>query len=337
MTEDEVKNIEKRYLNAFEGLFLPEDPISNDIVKYFASILRVVGMEDKGWDPHLESRGILEDINKILQLENKEDTFENADYTTWRFGLLMYSHIVEMDAPYEVIANLLRCKLGKGYRPDPYREFLNRQEKKNFKNKPLFPRQKIKVIKKLAEDASSPIGDIIDEFYDPQLRNSISHSDFIITDDEFRSRSGSGARRAYKINLSDLNIKISKAKIFISAFFALDSAARIHWGNHKGKALVYDSAYKGMMEILVDDNNLMCGFKVHWPNNSESVYRRTPDGIEMTNTMLDLSRSTVDFFVGLYARDPGSFSPLVEKGSEPKYTPLEITGEVPVWHQPPNK
>ncbi len=237
MTEEEVQEIEQRYIDALKVLFLPEDPISNDIVKYFASLLRIVGMEDKGWDPHLESRSILEDINTIIQPETANSIFTNPDYTTWRFGLLMYSHIVEMDAPYEVIANLLRFKLGKGYRPDPFREFLNRKEKKRVKNKPLFPLQKIKVIQELAKQADSPIGEIIGEFYDPKLRNSISHSDFIITEEEFRSRSGAGALNSYKISLIDLNIKITKAKKFISAFFLLDNAARAHWGSYKGKAL----------------------------------------------------------------------------------------------------
>jgi hypothetical protein len=89
--------------------------------------------------------------------------------------------------------------------------------------------------------------------------------------------------------------------------------------------------YKGLMEILIDGEGLMCGFKVHWPNDSESTYRRTPDGIQMDNCMLDLKNSGIKFFVGSYARDRGSFSPLVEKEGVPIYTKIEGTGEVPRW------
>lgn len=39
------------YIERLEPIFLPPDPISNDIIRYFASLLRVVGMEDRGWDP----------------------------------------------------------------------------------------------------------------------------------------------------------------------------------------------------------------------------------------------------------------------------------------------
>lgn len=39
------------YIDLLEPLFLPADPISNDIIRYLAALLRVLGMEDKGWDP----------------------------------------------------------------------------------------------------------------------------------------------------------------------------------------------------------------------------------------------------------------------------------------------
>jgi hypothetical protein len=77
------------------------------------------------------------------------------------------------------------------------------------------------------------------------------------------------------------------------------------------------------MEVLVDDDSLMNGFKVHWPNNSESTYRRTEAGIDMCNCLLDLPNSTIQLFVGLYARQPDAFSPLVEAGAQPVYTKAE--------------
>lgn len=331
MTEDEVEATRQRYIDILKPLFLPDDPVSNDIVKYFASLLRIVGMEDKGWDPYLESRAILEDLNSILQTDLPEEKFPNSDLTIWRMGLLMYSHIVEMDAPYEVLTNLLRFRLGKGYSPNPYFMFLDKDQKKRFKKSGIYPKQKIEIIKKLSIEADLPVGDIIDDFYNGWLRNAISHSDFIITDEEFRCRSGTGAVGAFSISLKELNEIITKAKIFISTFFSLEAAARECWGAQKHKALPYDPAYKGLIEVLVNDDDLMCGFKVHWPNNSESVYRRTDDGIDMVNCMLDMKNATIEFMVGLYAREQGQFSPLVEKDGVPKYTKLEGSGLIPNW------
>jgi hypothetical protein len=109
MTEEDIEAIRQKYIDTLEPLFLPEDPVSNNI------LLRIVGMEDKGWDPYLESRAILEDLNAIFQTELPDAKFPDKNLTIWRMGLLMYSHIVEMDAPYEVITNLLRFRLGNGY------------------------------------------------------------------------------------------------------------------------------------------------------------------------------------------------------------------------------
>ena len=55
-----------RYVEILEPLFLPDDPVSHDIINYFASLLRVFGMEASGWDPYAESRANLEDLRASL-------------------------------------------------------------------------------------------------------------------------------------------------------------------------------------------------------------------------------------------------------------------------------
>jgi hypothetical protein len=334
MTGKEVEATRQKYIDALKPIFLPEDPVTNNIFNYFASLLRIVGLEDSGWDPYLESRSILEDLNAILQTELSDSIFPNKGFTIWRMGLLMYSHIVEMDAPYEVITNLLRFRLGLGYSPNPYYMFLDEEQKKRFKKSGIYPKQKIEIIKRLSFKASLPINEVFDDFYNGKLRNAISHSDYILTNEQFRCRNGTGAIGAFCMSLEKLNEFITKAKIFISTFFGLELAARKCWGLKKHQAIPYDLVYKGLMEILVNSDNLMCGFKVHWPNNSESVYRRTRDGIDMINCMLDIRNSTISFIVGLYARNPGEFSPLVEIDGIPIYTPIEGTGLIPKWGTP---
>jgi hypothetical protein len=331
LTEDEIEAVRDRYIKTLTPLFLPDDPISHDIIRYFASLLRIVGMEDAGWDPHLESRALLEDVNSLLQIELPKERFPDRDLTTWRLGLLFYSHIVEMDAPYEVLTNLLRFRLGKGYSPNPYYMFLSDKEKKRHGNSRISPKRKIEILRTLGNEAGIPVAELFDEFYDSNLRNAISHSDFILTPEGFRCRGGSGAWRAFSLPLERVNELITKAKIFVGTFFGLDREARRIWGKHKHHAIPYDATYKGLMEVLVDADDLLCGFKVHWPNNSESVYRRIADGIEMTNCMLDPKNATIQLMVGLYARKAGTFSPLVEETQAPVYTALEGSGQIPAW------
>ncbi len=328
--EERTEEIRSRYISLLTPLFFPDDPADHDIVLYFASLLRIVGMEDKGWDPYVESRAVLEDLNALMQLDLPEDKFQDKERTVWRLGLIFYTHIVEMDAPYEVLTNLLRFRLGKGYSPNPFFDFLSEQQKKRFKSSELFPRQKIEIIKQLSTEARLGIGEIFDDFFRIDLRNAISHSDFIVTEEHFRSRSGNWTR-PFTIRLEELDELITKAKVFIGTFFGLDREARRYWGTYAGKGMPYDPVYKGILEVLVDDEGLMNGFKVHWPNASESVYRRTKDGIEMTNCLLDLKNAKIEFFVDLLAQHPGTFSPVVEIDDLPVYTRLEGTNAELTW------
>jgi hypothetical protein len=320
-----------RYIKTLEPLFLPDDPVSNDIVRYFASLLRALGMEDKGWDPYAESRNILNDLNRLMKVNLPKERFPDSDRTMWRLGLLLYAHIVEMDAPYEVITNLLRFQLGKGYSPNPYFDLLTEKEKKNFAKNGIRTGRKIELIKSLSQQAGLGIGDLYKEFYNSRLRNAIQHSDFILADEEFRSRRDISGMKAFRLTYNELDALITKAKAFIAAFLQIEMTTRQFWGLKKGKATPYDAHYKGLMEVLVDDQDLLCGFAVHWPNNSQSMYRRTEQGVDMVNCMVDPKNATMKLWVDLYARDPGGFSPLVERDAEPIYTPLDNSDTRPTW------
>jgi hypothetical protein len=320
-----------RYIEILKPIFMPDDAVSHDIIRYFASLLRVLGMEDGGWDPYAESRATLDDINGMFFIDLPQDRFPDANATKRRLGLLLYSHIVEMDAPYEVLTNLLRFRLGKGYSPNPYFDFLTEKQQKSFKKTGISISEKIEIIMRLSKDANLQVGSLFDDFYNNRLRNAIAHSDYILAEDDFRCRGGLSGMKAFRISYEELDRVLTNAKAFIAAFFQMDLLARHAWGTRKQRAIPYDLAYKGLMEVLVDDKDLLCGFRVHWPNNSESTYRRKPDGIEMTNCMVHLKGKTIELMVGLYARQPGSFSPLVEHDAKPIYTKLEGCTEPPTW------
>lgn len=319
------------YVDLLEPLFLPDDPISNDILVYFASLLRVLGMEDKGWDPYAESRAILNDLNGFFKVDLPKKWFREPEGTMWRLGLLQYTHIVEMNAPYEVILNLLRFRLGDGYSPNPYFNYLSTKEQKSSKKRGISTRRKIDIIKTLSDKAGLGIGAIFDDFYDNRLRNAISHSDYILTEDGFRCRGGISGNKKFKKSYEALDKILLSARAFIAAFFTIENSARKIWGDHAGRAIPYDPEYKGLMEVLADHDNLMCGFKVHWPNGTDSTYRRTEYGIDMVNCMPATQQNTIELMVGLYARRRGKFSPLVENGALPVYSNREINGAPLHW------
>ena len=75
---------------------------------------------------------------------------------------------------------------------------------------------------KLGKETGISVAELSDEFYDRDLRNAISHSDFILTSEHFRCRGGSGAWRGFSLSLERLNEIITKAKVFVGTFFSLD-------------------------------------------------------------------------------------------------------------------
>lgn len=326
--EAKANELAERYSKTLETVFFPEDIFSNDIVNYFASLLRISGYEGEGWDPYLESKGILEDLTKLINIDLPQEHFTEIVLTRWRLALIFYSHAVEMDAIYEILTNLLRFKLGKGYSPNPYSLFLTEKQKSKKTN--LYPTDKIQIIKTLSKEAGlEEVGKLFDEFYNGKLRNAISHSDYIIAENNFRCRNGGGLNE-FQISLSELNDIILKTKIFIFTFFDLHEEARKVFGKFKNKVKPYEPHYKGLMEILVDDKDLMCGFKIHWPNNSEAYYRRTEKGCRMVNMWCDVKNSKITLWVDLKAEKPGNFSPLVEHDKLPIYSKLD-SGEIPAW------
>jgi hypothetical protein len=173
------------------------------------------------------------------------------------------------------------------------------------------------------------LGGIFHDFYSGDFRNAIAHSDFIFTDTGFRCRNGYG-NGAFELTYEQVDDLIVHAKIFIGTFFGLEREARRAWGEKAGRGIAYDPRMKGVMEVLVDRDKIMNGFKIHWPNGSETVYRRTEDGVDMENCTLALEQNTLSLFVGCYAQRPSAFSQLVEEGEQPIYTRLE-NGQTPAW------
>ena len=70
-------------------------------------------------------------LNSFFKIDLPKDRFPDPIATHWRIGLFLYGHVLEMDAPYAVLANLLRFRLDQGYRPDAFSEFLTDKEKKS--------------------------------------------------------------------------------------------------------------------------------------------------------------------------------------------------------------
>jgi len=75
---------------------------------------------------------------------------------------------------------------------------------------------------------------------------------------------------------------------------------------------------------------MVCGFRIYLPNQQQAQFTRTSHGSRAINVWPNLSGG-LNFEVGIYATAPGTFSPLVETGQRPVYTPAPGRTILPYW------
>jgi hypothetical protein len=340
ISESDFEQLIDGYCRILAPIFQP----TGDRFDYLLALLRASGHENAGWDTLSESFKVLDDLNNLASAELPADYFKEPQVTQLRLRLFEYSHLVEMSAPYEIIANLLRVKLGRAVSLIPFTTSskpnspTSKKTTSTSKQRPTYPSTKINTIKSLATEAGLPdIGAAFDNFYRAGIRNSISHSDYIIHGNEFRMRGQTISDEldprvtTSVITIERLQQLIDQANAFYLAFVRVEKGARLNAGANKQRGFPYDKTYKGILEVLVDDEDYLCGAVIHWPNGQESYFERTAAGSRSMNLMpLDGNFET---FVGHIHSPHDPFSPLLRPGESPRYTNLRGISESLDWNE----
>lgn len=247
---------------------LAQKAIEKNPFEFLCTMLRVSGCEDGGWDTLSSAKETLKDFNTCLQQSYKQENYKSAR----RIGLVMYCHLIEMTAGHELLFNTLRCIDGQKYTMWPFKNLLNvRSKNKPNKKKQVIPpsaKRKFDEIKKLAKKLNeSDIINCVDQIFDEEIRNAVSHSDYIITDEYFRMREGGYPRQ---IELNKIDELICKCFAFYDALLSwnkkwLESFAQMpkyyKWPNYE------------VLELL-SENNVVHGFAIHFSNGHKASYTR---------------------------------------------------------------
>lgn len=253
------------------------------------TLLRVGGMADANWDPFEESRDAFDDYNWILEKAGSE----RGERAARRIGLLMYCQAVEMTAPHEILANLLRCVGKQRYIISPFSDLGRSRKGKPFSWIPPSAKQKFQRIRKLAIDVGhTELSAGIDRLFDERIRNAFSHSDYILTERSFRFTEGGLAQQ---IAVEVLDRVIAECLAFYGALLylhrewlrALGRGKRFHkWPNYE------------VLEILSSTEEGLYGFHVHFSNGSRATYTRRKSGIEAINLTFE-NDGSINFMAGL--------------------------------------
>ena len=234
------------------------------------TLLRVEGIKGAHWDAFVESEEAATDFAKLLRSSRRRNRRR-----VLRLGLFLYSHLTEMSGPYEILANLLRCCQSKSYMMFPFWHLVKIDKKGGILGKRYLPspKEKISHIKQLATACGEErISEILDGFFNNDIRNAFYHSDYAISEKEFRIIEGSQIGKE-SIPLEELSDVLTRCFGFYSAFFNvyrnakrnLAMAKRFHrWPNYE------------VLELLSDRGELT-GFKIHFPNGGHAMFERKKD------------------------------------------------------------
>lgn len=257
-------------------------------LNFIYTILRVGGMSFGHWDPMVEIIEALEDFNEILA----ESRLAENDKRQIRIGLLMYCHMTEMSAPYEIIANLLRCIKGDPYSPMPFGS--GKKRKNALFGTPLYPEKKIDHLKQLAEGLGEDrLITIFDCIFDKEIRNAFSHSDYCLTADELHIAEIAPGRSIPMDKVIDL---MNHAFAFYSAFFTSYNTFKLDYKSLDRKRRFRKLPNYELLELLVDDKEGLCGFQMHFSNGQKATFIRHKESVQADN--IDFDSNGINFFVG---------------------------------------
>jgi hypothetical protein len=333
----------RHYAEVLNPLFDPTPLMATDrFFEFVCVVVRAGGAHGPEWDPWYESQATLDDLGNLATLDLPTALFPNRNRTRMRLSLLSYCHITEMNFPYSLVVNLLRLRLGKKYHMSPFADLFVPIGKKDAGPiqdvRPPSPGKKISRIKRYAEDAKLPeVGQAFESIYDRVIRNAVYHSDYTLSDGEFRLLTGFHPSKdkghlTPVVEWEQLTELFTNTFAFYTALFSLYERCLKSFGGFKDVFLPFDGQYKGILQLVFDEDQRLSGFRVYWPNNSLSEYKRVKSASGGINLEFDPDGS-INFMVGVYATKPGDFSPLAEFDCQPVYPEVPGTRIRPHWPQ----
>jgi hypothetical protein len=228
-----------------------------DEFEFACTLLRVRGLESAGWDPFGETHQLVEDLMTLVGAPL-------VPHTKVRLGLLLYSHLTETGATYDILANLTRVVTGERYVIDPFLDHYPR----NRKGEPQFltTPAKVRALKEMlgAVDHTA-VSETLDWFFHASVRNAFAHADYTLHGDEFRARSAffeHGGVRTPVLPLDMLADIVNRALAFYDAFMREFDDQR---GGYRANKVVGGRISGGTdhepVELLADEKRGLYGFR----------------------------------------------------------------------------
>jgi hypothetical protein len=231
-----------------------------DEFEYASALLRIRGMEDAGWDPLEETGALFNDIGTLLEAPLN-------DYARVRLGLLLYSHLTEVDAIYEILANMIEVTAGDRCVIAPFHDLYTPAGRPRYEQ---YPPSAKRVVTRLKEKAAArghdEVTELLNWFFNDGVRNAFFHSDYILYRDEFRSREGAfvddnGVRRG-SMKIVDVAELINRSMFFYQSFMEVYEEHRLSYREDKQvRGRIGPGGAMEEITLLADKDHGLYGFR----------------------------------------------------------------------------
>ncbi len=209
MHSDSLQQQNQRFFNKAEKGFrnLFDLARSNNELHFaFSLSAEFRGEQAPGWNTAADAHAA---FNEYLEfLEKTPNTPLKV-----RVALAFYCHLAEASGFYEIPKNMLRVAEGKPYHMWPFLELV---EKHKSTGAIIAPNAN-KVLKDLAGHARTlgldQLAEVFRDAFDPQLRNSYAHADYVIWEDGIRLRMRNGGNPR-KIPWPEFNARLDRGMNF---------------------------------------------------------------------------------------------------------------------------
>ncbi|MEK9628722.1 MAG: hypothetical protein VW455_06840 [Nitrospinota bacterium] len=167
------------------------------------TLLRVDATEDLDWEFFEDSRKAFEEGEGLKNIQQKDKNEKRGELT-------LYCHKVEMTAPQEMLANILRTILHKDYLVKPFGCLGRPASGLAFSWIGPTASEKFEELKRQGVEAGeTEFSESIDQFFDEELRKAITNSEYEVKEELFTWNDNGQSKK---------NPKKRSMKLFLTAW-----------------------------------------------------------------------------------------------------------------------
>ncbi|MFT4578063.1 MAG: hypothetical protein ACI8PD_000908 [Nitrospinales bacterium] len=270
--EEDSKYIEKvqNYTDILHDLYMKA--LNLNSFEVLCTLLRVDASEDLDWEFYEDSRIAFEEGEGLENIRINDKNKKSLG----RGELTLYCHRIEMTAPHEMLANILRAGSHKDYLIKPFGCLGRPTSGLAFSWVGPTAQDKFDELKRQAIEAGeTKLIECIDQFFDENLRSAVSKSDWETEEDFFKFIESSQQKSKVSVDEMVLN-----GLAFYTAFLVnhnhfkmmFHEIPRFHkWPNYQ------------VLEILSNEETGLLGFNIHFSNGTRATFTQNEEDVVSEN------------------------------------------------------